>query len=61
MNGTLKVELVHRTVYPTRKKPWKTLRDGSSSAIIGLVSTRDSVTGLRKKSWTSYLKGQEAA
>ena len=35
------------------KRPGTTLRGGSSSAIIGLVSTRDSVTGLLRKSWTS--------
>ena len=53
VNGTLKVELVHRTATRHARKPGMILRAGSSSAIIRLVSTRDSATGLRKKSWTS--------
>jgi len=53
LNGTLKNELVYRTVYPTRERLARTLHGGSSFAIIGLVSTRDSATELPRKFWTS--------
>ena len=55
--ASLKVELVHRKVYVTRRqKRRRILRAGSSSGIIGLVFTRDSDTGRRRKSWTSTWK-----
>ena len=60
VNGTLKIELVHRTAYATRRQPWMTLRGGSSSAIIRPVFTQRSDTGLRRRSWTSSER-QEAA
>jgi putative transposase len=51
VNGTLKVELVHRTAYPTRQKAckdiarWIELRYNRTRLHSGI--------GLRRKSWTS--------
>ena len=53
VNGTLKNELVYRTAYRSRKAAWMILRGGSSSAIIGLVSTPRSGIGHHRKFWTS--------
>ena len=44
------------SVRDTKASGWKTLHATSSSAIIGLVFTQHSATGLRKKSWTSCWK-----
>ena len=52
-NAAVKVERVYRTVYLTRKMARKDMRGTSRSAIIGNVSTRHSVTGLRKRPTTS--------
>ena len=49
VNGTLKNELVYRTAYAPANPQWMVLRGGSSFAIIGLVSTPRSGTGLRKR------------
>jgi transposase InsO family protein len=52
-NGTLKVERVHRTVYPTREHAREDIARASSFAIIASVFTRHSGTGPRKRSWTT--------
>ena len=54
-NGALKVERVHRTMYPTRRRPGRTLHGTSRSATIGTVSTQDLDTGPRKRCWTRRL------
>ena len=53
VNGTLKNELVYRTPIGAARPPWMILRGGSSSAIIGLVSTPRSGIGHHRKFWTS--------
>ena len=51
VNGTLKNELVYRTTsVGAARPPWMILRGGSSSAIIGLVSTPRSGIGHHRKS-----------
>jgi transposase InsO family protein len=48
-NATLKVERVHRTTYPTRKKAKEDIARTSSFGTIGHVFTQDSGTGPRKR------------
>ena len=61
VNATLKVDLEHMTIYPTRERHGKILRVGSSSPMIVLVSIRDSDTGLRREVMEEHLNGQETA
>jgi putative transposase len=52
-NAAVKVERVHRTVYPTIRKAREDIARYIELRIIGLVSIRRWVTGLRRKSTTS--------
>ena len=53
VNGTLRTSSSTGRLTRPAKPRWMILRGGSSSAIIRLVSTPRSGTGLRKRFWTS--------